>query len=420
MNGINFRRRMLMGAAHYNASFDFNNYLTIEALEDNLTVTFTKDIEYGIDGKNWITLKAKNETPPINIGQTLSFRGEFTPDKSTGIGTFTISKKCNLKGNCMSMLFGDNAANNYSLSGKNYAFYKLFYKCTNIVNVDSNFLPAITLATSCYESMFSGCSSLKTVPNLPATTLANYCYSGIFAGCTSLVNAPKLPATTLADYCYQSMFSNCPKLVNAPELPATTLATGCYRYMFNMCSFKTAPKLPATTLANSCYEHMFTSCSLRTAPELPATTLANYCYDHMFMNNSWLKTAPKLPATTLVTGCYEYMFYGCGRLTTAPKLPATTLATVCYRCMFYGCDILTTAPELPAATLANYCYESMFERCTKLNYIKMLATNVSASGCLSDWVYKVSSTGTFVKNAAMTSLPTGNSGIPSGWTVQNA
>lgn len=50
----------------------------------------------------------------------------------------------------------------------------------------------------------------------------------------------------------------------------------------------------------------------------------------------------------------------------------------------------------------------------------MLATDISASNCLNNWVNGVSSTGTFVKNAAMTSLPTGASGIPSGWTVQNA
>ena len=47
----------------------------------------------------------------------------------------------------------------------------------------------------------------------------------------------------------------------------------------------------------------------------------------------------------------------------------------------------------------------------------MLATNISATGCLSNWVNGVASTGTFVKNPSMTSLPTGTSGIPSGWTV---
>jgi hypothetical protein len=61
----------------------------------------------------------------------------------------------------------------------------------------------------------------------------------------------------------------------------------------------------------------------------------------------------------------------------------------------------------------------MFNGCIKLNYIKMLATDVSASGCLSTWVYNVSSTGTFVKHPNMTSLPTGKNGIPSGWTVKD-
>jgi hypothetical protein len=61
----------------------------------------------------------------------------------------------------------------------------------------------------------------------------------------------------------------------------------------------------------------------------------------------------------------------------------------------------------------------MFDGCSKLNYIKMLATNISAGSCLSSWVSGVASTGTFVKNPAMTSLPTGSSGIPKGWTVYN-
>ena len=177
------RRRF---AIHKTKTFDYSSYLTIEALEDNLTVTFTNDIEYTIDGREWITLKAKNETQPINIGQTLSFKGELTPNNSGGIGTFTINKKCNLKGNCMSMLFGDNAANNYSLSGKDYAFYNLFRDCSNIVNVDSNFLPATTLATSCYSRMFQGCSNLTSSPELPATTLESDCYSYMFYGCTRI------------------------------------------------------------------------------------------------------------------------------------------------------------------------------------------------------------------------------------------
>ena len=246
-------------------SIDPSNYMTILALEDGLTASLSaNECQYCIDGDgNWIDLPAGTTTQSINSGQTLSFKGNLTPNSSSGIGTFTINKKCNLEGNCMSLLFGDNAVNNNSLSDKNYAFYKLFYNCTTIIQVSETFLPA----------------------------------------------------TKLSSYCYRTMFSGCSKLTSAPELPATTLASNCYRQMF------------------------------------------------------------------------------------------------------YGCISLTTAPELPATTLASNCYSYMFNGCSKLNYIEMLATDISASNCLSSWVPGVSSTGTFVKNPAMTSLPTGTSGIPSGWTV---
>ena len=62
----------------------------------------------------------------------------------------------------------------------------------------------------------------------------------------------------------------------------------------------------------------------------------------------------------------------------------------------------------------------MFKGCNKLNYIKMLATNKSASYCLNNWVSNVASNGTFVKHENMTSLPSGINGIPEGWTVENA
>lgn len=100
-------------------------------------------------------------------------------------------------------------------------------------------------------------------------------------------------------------------------------------------------------------------------------------------------------------------------------LPATILSKGCYRGMFYGCTRLVNAPELPSQDLVYSCYNSMFYGCTNLNYIKMLATDISASYCLMDWVNGVSSTGTFVKHPDMTSLPTGVSGIPEGWTVVN-
>jgi len=111
-------------------------------------------------------------------------------------------------------------------------------------------------------------------------------------------------------------------------------------------------------------------------------------------------------------------FQNCTGLTSAENLilPATTLTVYCYSNMFQDCTSLVNAPELPATTLTNSCYQFMFLGCSSLNYIKCLATDISATNCLQQWVNYVASSGTFVKKSGV-SWPTGTSGIPSGWTV---
>ena len=166
--------------------------------------------------------------------------------------------------------------------------------------------------------------------------------------------------------------------------------------------------------------NLFNGCSKLTSAEnlvLPATTLAKFCYNSMFYGCTSLTTAPQLLATTLANNCYLGMFRGCTSLTTAPELPATTLVSSCYQNMFQGCTSLTTAPALPATTLASNCYRGMFGACSGLNSIICLATNISASNCTFNWVNGVASSGTFTKAASMNDWPSGDSGIPNGWTV---
>ena len=173
---------------------------------------------------------------------------------------------------------------------------------------------------------------------------------------------------------------------------------------------------------DSAFSELFNNCSYLTDTSnliLLSTTLAKSCYSSMFEGCTNLTTAPELPATTLASDCYLEMFNGCTSLTTSPELSATTLARACYRSMFSGCTSLTTAPELPVTTLADYCYYEMFNGCTNLNNITMLATDISATNCLLNWVKGVSSIGTFVKHPDIESLPTGVSGIPEGWAVEN-
>ena len=310
------------------------------------------------------------------------------------------------------------------LPAENLAFEcytSMFYGCSSLTEAPE--LLATSIKGSCYSGMFSGCTSLTSAPELPATTLASSCYSGMFFGCTSLTSAPELPATTLASSCYSGMFKGCTGITSTPELPVTKLAANCYSSMFSGCtSLTSAPELPATTLTSNCYDNMFADCiSLTSAPELPATTLASGCYANMFKGCIAITSPVNLPATTIESYCYDSMFSGCTSLTHAPELPAPTLASYCYRGMFTGCTSLTSAPELPAPTLVSCCYQEMFAGCTSLNYIKCLATDISASYCTRDWVEQVKNTGTFIKAASMASWRTNNvDGIPNGWTLQDA
>ena len=408
--------------------------------------TLDESIQYSLNGGVWTKLDVGTKITFGGDNGALRLRGKSSggtasSDSQYAFISFGDSKvKVTCSGDIRTLVDYDNYV---TVSTANARFCYLFKACASLTTAPE--LPATTLAPLCYYGLFSKCAGLTTAPELPATTLADYCYSSMFSYCTGLITAPKLPATTLADYCYSSMFYHCASLTTAPELPAitlapycyntmfwatslttapklpaTTLAEGCYRCMFYNCAgLTTAPELPVITLAKECYYQMFYNCALTTAPELPATTMAEACYSYMFWDCDGLTAAPELPATTLAKKCYQGIFRECNGLTTAPELPAITLAPYCYYAMFHGCDGLTTAPELPATTLAEGCYLSMFLNCKKLDNITMLATDISAPDCLGEWVDGVASTGTFTKAAAMTSLTTGVSGIPEGWTVKN-
>ena len=377
------------------------------------------NLQYRINNGEWNDFIV-GTTADIHVvaGDFVQWKGNnqdvFSIDDSNYIKFDISGNPVHLSGNIMSLIDGIGET---KVIPCDFCFSKLFQK-SNIKTVSKDFLPATTLASYCYYSMFYYCNSLVQAPELPATVLASNCYHDMFSGCYSLTQSPELPATLLASNCYKYMFAYS-GLTQAPELPATTLANSCYNQMFHGCySLTQAPELPATTLAESCYFCMFWDCgNLVQAPELPVTTLADSCYRNMFEGCNKLVQAPELPATTLAESCYEEMFKGCTSLTKAPELNATTLYDRCYLEMFQGCTALVNAPVLPATTLANNCYMRIFSGCSNLNYVKCLATYITATDALTDWLLNVAPTGTFVKPAGV-SYETGSSGIPQDWTVE--
>lgn len=244
-------------------------------------------------------------------------------------------------------------------------------------------------------------------------------YGDNFEGQTAL---PSGTYTFYRMFYYKSTLSDISNLV----MPATTLRQGCYERMFQGTGITSLPEnlLPATTLAPSCYYNMFYGCAITEIPSgfLPATTLAENCYFGMFEYVP-ITTLPSglLPATTLADSCYRQMFYHCESLATVASdlMGATALASACCRGMFSGCSSLQNSPDLLAPTLITDCYRVMFNGCTSITYIKCTATSISASNATNAWLGGASSTGTFVR-ASGVNWARSTSGVPSGWTLQNA
>lgn len=372
--------------------------LTIEVLETGVFNINDGAGKYSINGGEWKTYtNAAERSISVNVGDKVRIV------RTSGYVSYAFRGNTIafiVFGNIMSIVYGENFADQTIL--KDSILVGAFSDCTGLVNAENLILPALSFTTS-----------------------ANYPYREMFKGCTNLIKGPKLlPATVLVKECYERMFQDCISLTTAPELPATTLAQNCYVLMFAGCTGLTkAPELPATTLAHGCYSRMFLGCTnLAQAPELPATDLTDACYMSMFQGCTSLTTAPVLNAISVPDSGYRSMFQGCASLTTAPELPATILGVLSYGNMFSNCTSLTQAPELPESTnvdaLTKGSYQAMFSDCSNLRSIKCLATSIGQYNFYI-WVTRVASTGTFVKHPDAT-WPSGTSGIPTGWTVEDA
>lgn len=139
------------------------------------------------------------------------------------------------------------------------------------------------------------------------------------------------------------------------------------------------------------------------------------CYYRMFAKTQ-IVHPPVLPATVMKRACYANMFNLCRNLAYAPELPAVTLNFGCYENMFKACGLIESV-FLPATSGVVQCYYSMFSGCTRLSEITCLLTN-QTSTMTDQWLRNVSPTGTFYKSSGAT-WSSGESGIPTGWTVQD-
>lgn len=410
-------------------------HLTFTALEaGTFTLTVTSDttnlnyLEYSIDGGttwyrttndgNTITIT----TPTLQAGEKVMWRGSgnrLCDQNPRSYPSFSSTGRFNASGSIMSLLYVDNLT---SATANSNAFRELFKNCTTIVTPPE--LPATKVGENAYNSMFYGCTALTVAPEIDATEIAYGGCQTMFANCTSMTTSPsELKATKPLGQSYYFMFENCTSMTTSPVIKAVELkARACYGMFKGCSSLKTVYKLLVSKIDDQTCREMFMNCTgLENVPSdmlASVTTIAaNGCYG-MFSACSSLKNTPDFDATPTGYGSCLYMFRTCTSLVTAPTKLSATVTSACYREMFYGCTSLTEAPELPALTLIPNCYRQMFDGCTLLSKIKMMATDISASDCLTNWVRNVAASGLFIKNVDATWVRVNSSGVPTGWTVQ--
>lgn len=294
--------------------------------------------------------------------------------------------------------------------GNNPSYYGVSITSTNDVYVYGNVMSLIdatnyaTARTLTGDSNFSGLFCAGWNGNDGNSPIPHF-MDGYPTINTTIRNHPTkdivLPAIQLTPFCYDRMFAGCTGLTRAPKLPATNL------------------RLADGTYTDGVYAMMFICCTgLTEAPELPATVCGHNNYLGMFAGCTGLTAAPALPAMEMTSDLYAFMFADCTNLVTPPVLPATKMYSMCYNHMFAGCTSLTTAPDLNSWSLVSDCYWGMFEDCTSLTSVKCLAREFPIGNTATlEWMKGVPATGTFYKATGMDDWPTGEDGIPAGWTV---
>ena len=156
-----------------------------------------------------------------------------------------------------------------------------------------------------FSYMFSGCDSLRSVPDLDTSNGTDF--GCMFHSCSSLRSVPDLDTSNGTDFSY--MFYSCTSLTSVPDLDTGKGID--FSYMFDSCtSLTSVPDLDTSNGTNFAY--MFTACrSLRSVPGLDTSNGTNF--KSMFHSCTSLTSVSDLDVNNGTN--FTDMFYECRALT---------------------------------------------------------------------------------------------------------
>lgn len=158
-------------------------YFTVEMVSAgtfNISQNRTTGLYYSLNGGAWT---AASTSMNLSAGDKVRFKGDLEDINPTSMFSGNTTPFM-VYGNIMSLGYPDNFSTSSPITETGY-FMGLFKGSTGLADALNLVMPT-GVTNSCYDGMFSGCTSLEYAPCLPAETLANYCYQNMFAGCTSL------------------------------------------------------------------------------------------------------------------------------------------------------------------------------------------------------------------------------------------
>ena len=417
---------------------DITKPLTFRAARDGSTVKLTNRrspsgaFQTSRDGGNTWTDYRIGTVITLNTLDEVSFRAKSdrTSDQDAqNYFYFEMAGKIEAWHNVMS-LYRTNDFATYNTVVK-FAFNFMFYGCTSLIKAPV--LPATTLASDCYSTMFAG-TSLTEAPALPATTLPYACYNAMFSGCTSLIKAPELTATTIANICCQSMFGGCrslnevrckiPSSYSSSQIQSSTVGwlsgvspTGTFYTNADANWPSGVSGIPTGwTRVNEevpAVDDITKPLTFRATQDGSAVTLTNNgspTGDFQTSSdggNTWtdytigtavtLNTGDEVSFRAKADRTSAQSIHDCFIFQMTGKIEAWHNVMSLYRTndfstyesvvesafisMFEGCTSLTKAPVLPATTLASSCYESMFWNCTSLTKAPALPATTLTVNC---------------------------------------
>lgn len=149
------------------------------------------------------------------------------------------------------------------------------------------------------------------------------------------------------------------------------------------------------------------------------SVLGDNCFLSLFYSCANLKSTPLLKGDVIGGSSLMRTFRFCTGLVLVRSFDYTSqTGFAACRGMFQGCTSLTSFPEIMIGKVGEAGFRETFYGCSNLKEIRAYIKDITASSALSNWFYNAAATGDFYCDQSLV-IPSGASGIPTGWTRRN-